>query len=108
VDATRHGLFSASAFEWSGRFRVYFNAHGPLPWSIDDGDQAHERTVTILVLDTPTITHYAGKQPAGVPSAWLEGQGRVFIDGERCWVLRMPREDRTAAVPVPPGKLATR
>jgi hypothetical protein len=83
--------------EWSGRFRVYFNVHGPLPWSIDQGGEATEHAVAILVVDAPCVSHYAGPNvPSDRPSGYLEGVGRVRINGEIGWVLRL------ASAPTPP------
>lgn len=61
-------------------WRVYYNRRGAEPWSVDDGNQATERTCAGIVLcKCNWKTAEAATRPANpemAPSAWIEVEAR--------------------------------
>ncbi len=55
--------------------RIYFNKRGPLPWSIDYGDQTTEVNVKLIHIQSAgtaiTCEDFTHQDPEK-PSAWLE------------------------------------
>lgn len=68
--------------------RVYFNRHGPLPWSVDSGPGTPEmqtQSVTMLAAYSETVYDPSAGDNIDTPTAWIEVRGRVEIEqrGER-------------------------
>jgi hypothetical protein len=73
------------------RVRVYFNKRGPLPWSIDYGDQEseiHVRMIQIVDVQACTREDFSNPDPEK-PTAWFEFfRVNVTIEDERATLWR--------------------
>lgn len=75
-------------------YRLYYNARAAFPrvWSVDDGDQQQEVTVTrvdvgICPWRTRALSPAARQRldPAAVPTAWIEVTGTLHLRDGRAY-----------------------
>jgi hypothetical protein len=63
-------------------YRIYFNCHCLLPWSIDEGDQTTEEFYSKVICHTPISSCYTGeKSNPNSPVAWFETIGTLYKNG---------------------------
>lgn len=72
---------------WTGKFRVYFNdkSEYPLLWSVDHGTQKSEHKFHVVSIHPSVHTYYDLEAPhPESPTAWIEGEGKVYDYGTVC------------------------
>lgn len=72
--------------------KVYFNAHGPLPWCVHDGTTEHE-VANVVMLNVVAGSRYDPAVPrladhSGPPKAWLEAVGHLRIHEGTAYIMR--------------------
>lgn len=69
----------------TGTFRIYFNRHGaaPLTWCVHNGawEIAVSEVRVVGVCRTVYKQKAAADEDDGIPSGWIEAQGKLKISG---------------------------